>query len=144
MLFHDYLALSRQYYTFCSNSKAVPPVPPHPNLMGGDRSRGINRKSRGISPGARGGTNPEASKNLKWKPWGRINQPKPPKPSVLTWPWSDLDQTRIGVCSLGSLRSVGCRTNYHKKTLHMSTMDSEFCDLVTKDNFIPISWERRL
>ena len=36
--------------------------------MGGDRSRGIYRKSRGISPGARGGTNPEASKTLKGKP----------------------------------------------------------------------------
>ena len=56
MLFHDYLALSRQYYTFCSNSKAVPPVPPPSELDGGgDKSRGIYRKSRGISPGARGG-----------------------------------------------------------------------------------------
>ena len=52
---HDYLVLCRQDYTFSSNLKAVPPVPPHPNLMGGDKSRGICRKSRGISPGARGG-----------------------------------------------------------------------------------------
>ena len=37
--------------------------------MGGDQSRGIYRKSRGISPEARGGTNPEASKNLKRQPW---------------------------------------------------------------------------
>ena len=48
-----------------------PPIPPRPNLMGGDKSRGIYRKSRGISPEGRGGTNPEASKNLKRKPWER-------------------------------------------------------------------------
>ena len=47
---------------------AVPPVPPLAKPDGGDKSRGIYRKSRGISPEGRGGTNPEASKNLKRKP----------------------------------------------------------------------------
>ena len=45
-----------------------PPSPPLAKPEGGDKSRGIYRKSRGISPEGRGGTNPEASKNLKRKP----------------------------------------------------------------------------
>ena len=65
MLFHDYLALSRQYYTFCSNPKAVPPVPPIRTWWGGDRSRGIYRKSRGISPGARGGDQSRGIENTE-------------------------------------------------------------------------------
>ena len=65
MLFHD----NYQCVGIFSKVWAVPPIPPWPNLMGGDKSRGIYRKSRGISPEGRGGTNPEASKNLKRKPW---------------------------------------------------------------------------
>ena len=35
MLFHYYLALCRLYYTFCSNSEAVPPSPPIRTWWGG-------------------------------------------------------------------------------------------------------------
>ena len=55
MLFHDYLALSRQYYTFCSNSKAFPPVPPPSKLDWGGTSPDASTESPEASVQGLGG-----------------------------------------------------------------------------------------
>ena len=67
MLFHDYLVLCRQNYTFCSNFQAVPPHPPLPKLMGGTSPEASTESPEAscISPGARGGDQSRGIENTE-------------------------------------------------------------------------------